>query len=366
MSRRRNTRGALAVLVALALTGYVGPAAPGSPRTAPGEGASRAGLATCSADALPTLGGPGGNVLSAAPDGTLVGLADDTAGRSLPVLWRRGAVRALETGLQQAVPAGVNGDGTVVGSAYDRGRDATVGWAWRAGRTRVLDADTGESTAAEAVDRTGRIVGAVEMEEQEQAVVWDDAGSAPRVLAPLPGDEGGHAFAVASDGTVGGVSLGDGGRPTVWTAEGTPIPLDAPAGGGMVLGFDGPSRPVGVVYLPDGSSSATAWELDGSSSALQVAASDSRSGGAVTSSAGEGTAGGGVLGTATRSGGMPRAVVWDRHGAPAAVLMPALRRGFHGAATVANDSGRLERAPVLVGYSADRRGLRVPTVWRCP
>jgi len=315
--------------------------------------------APCSGEVLPTLGGGEGAVVGAGGPALLAGMSSDASGRSWPVLWRRGEIARLTTGLDPATVADVNRAGLVVGSGYDAGNDTSVAWAWADGRTWVLRAPGGASAVAEAVDDSGRIVGSVEVGEDEQAAVWDDVAGPPVLLDPLPGDQGAHAFAVAPDGTVGGVSLGDGGTPVIWPAGGSPRALGTPSTQGVVLGFDDESRPVGTAYGPDGRGSAALWPGRAATSRLpgpQPAGTD-----AVVGGAGEvraGTTGGSV------AGNRPLATLW-RPGAAPGVLAPARAAGFRGVASAATAvTGGPER-PEVVGYSADEVGRRVPTVWRC-
>lgn len=318
-------------------------------------------VADCVVRALPTLGGADGAVVDASSTDVLTGWASDGAGVARPVVWESGMPRPIRTGLEGAVPTAVNDDGVVVGSGYDVRADRSVGWVWSQGKLQRLDRGRGAAVMPEAITSEGRIVGAVEIGEDEQATVWPDLGSPPVLLPPLPGDQGAHAFAAAPDGSVGGVSLGEGGTPVVWQ-EGKPRRLGSPTGYGMVLGFDQLSRPVGVVYLDDGESRAVTWAADGQALNLGTlrrggssTAVDRLGGGDVV-----GTAGGGPL-AATR----PQAMLWqsDQEGR---LLEPVDRVGFDGVAATVNGAAPDGGRTLVVGYSEDRKGQRVPTEWRCP
>jgi hypothetical protein len=315
--------------------------------------------APCAGEALPMLEGREGAVVGAGGPALLAGMSSDETGTSWPVLWRHGEIVRLTTGLDPATVADVNRAGLVVGSGYDARSDTTVAWAWTDGRTWVLRAPAGAAAVAEAVDDSRRIVGSVEIAEDEQAAVWDSLAGPPVLLRPLPGDQGAHAFAVAPDGTVGGVSLGDGGTPVVWPAGGPPRALGAASTQGVVLGFDDESRPMGTTYAPDGRGRAVLWSAGGATSRLpgpQPAGTDAAVGGAGDVRAG--TTGGSVAGS------RPLATLWGP-GAVSGVLVPVHAAGFRGVASAATAVTGGPGRPEVVGYSADEVGRRVPTVWRC-
>src|SRR5690242_13740446 len=58
--------------------------------------AASAQTAACTATVLPNVGGRGGNVVAASSNGIYVGFADDSSGRSQPVIWRAGRVSQLK------------------------------------------------------------------------------------------------------------------------------------------------------------------------------------------------------------------------------------------------------------------------------
>lgn len=324
------------------------PPAPASVREAP-----------CVGEALPTLAGGEGIVVGAAGRGLLAGMASDAAGVSWPVLWRHGRLVRLSTGLDPVTTADVNREGLVVGSGYDVRTDTSVAWAWLAGTTHVLPMPAGSSAVAEDVDDSGRIVGSIEIGEDEQAAVWGAFDQRPRLLRPLPGDQGSHAFSIAPDGTVGGVSLGDGGTPVVWRSGGMATALGSTSTQGAVLGFDDESRPAGTSYLADGRARATVWSDPESTTRLAAPRAPGED--AVVGGAGRllvGTTGGQGAGT------RPLGTVWE-NGSRAGVLAPVDGPGFRGlASSAAAVTGSAEK-PVVVGYSADDVGRRVPTLWRC-
>ncbi len=324
--------------------------------------ASAMGTAACSAEVLPALAGREGSVVDAARPNLLVGVAADASGTSHPVLWRKKVATRLGTGLEPATPTAINGKGTVVGAGFDPRSGRSVGWVWAAGGVRLLDGGTGDQVVPEDIDDSGRIVGAVEVGEDEQAAVWAASAARPRLLSPLPGDEGAHAFAIAPDGTVGGVSLGDGGTPVVWSPDSrTAQRVAAGSVRGIVFGFDAQSHPVGVTYLADGSSQATVWNERGPSARL--ATPGSRGAAALASDGGAvvGTTGGAAAGDATRG----KATLWASPGRPGEVLPPAQDGPYRGVESAATAIRATPGGPMVFGYSADRVGRRLPTLWRC-
>src|SRR6266536_2627112 len=299
----------------------------GSPGSGlPGSVSSGAPVAAaCAVRGLPTLGGRYGNVTAAAANGDIVGIADNTAGVAQPVLWRAGKPERIRTGLAGSVPAGLNAHGDVVGNSPN-GED-TIGWVRSGSRVTQLRGTRlrGTRLAAlpAAISNSGIVVGALESTEgtpaegdntpgsleDEQAAVWRSPTGPPQLLAPLPGDQGAHAFAVAADGRVGGISEGHRFRPVVWDHAGRP----------HVLPGSRTAQASGV--LP---------------------------GGVVVGTAQLPAPGGGVL---------TRAVRW-----PAAEQPQLLgRQQGPGQAMVAGAAS----ARTAVGYRTDASGGRHPVMWRC-
>src|SRR5690348_9247082 len=79
----------LVLAVGVSVASSSGSSSPGVRLVRPALAGGRA-IASCTARGLPTLGGRYGNVTAAAPNGDIVGLADDPAGAAQPVLWRAG------------------------------------------------------------------------------------------------------------------------------------------------------------------------------------------------------------------------------------------------------------------------------------
>lgn len=346
--------------VGIAAAGIVAVAIPESPSSETVQGTPSAFASPCEATALPTMGGRGGNVVDVSSNGLLTGIADDGRGEPHVVVWRQGRITSLDVDLESAVPTAINSHGVVVGTGFDPATARRVGWAWVHGRLQVLDAGDAEAATPEDLDDSGRVVGAVWVAENEHAAVWSDLGSAPRLLPPAPGDGGSHAFAVAPDGSVGGASLGDGGTPVVWAEDGQVRPLETATGLGMVTGFGADAAPVGETYLEDGRNRAVVWDAQGEVSDLAAAG---RGG---SSAAVEGAGRLLVAGTAsTRAGARPQAMVWYSPNGVGQTLAPVSSRRFHGVAGVVNGAVKEAGGALLVGYSADAVGLRVPTEWRC-
>jgi hypothetical protein len=294
----------------------------------------------------------------------VVGVASDTSGAARPVLWQADKPRQIRTGLAGSVPADVNAHGEVVGSSPN-GED-TVGWAWSARQTIRLRG-TGELTALPAaISNSGVIAGALETsegtpgegggqpgtKENEQAAVWRSPTAAPQMLAPLPGDQGAHAYAVGDDGRIGGVSEGAVFRPVVWDKAGTPRPLPGLGGGyGIVRAFGPGGMAVGDAVAKDGTDHAVTWNAGGQITDLGLPA------GSRTAQATGVLSGGVVVGTAqmpVQGGGvLTQAVRWPAAGQPQ--MLAGQRTAVAGA----------DPAQAAVGYRTDAKGGRHPMMWRC-
>ncbi len=331
-------------------------------------------FAPCRATALPMLGGASGNVTAVSSNGLLAGIAEDRHGVSQPVIWRGGRVERLHLGLTAAMPTGVNAHGIVVGTGYDGSRQLLVAWWWADGRPHRLGVVPGDIAQPAAIDDSGRVVGSLVADEEHadgpgadedsRAAVWRTPASLPRELPALPGDTSAEAEAIAPDGTVAGVSLGEVGSPVVWNPDGRVHALASPDGGasgrgGGVAGFDERSRPLGYVAVPGGTV-AERWDGDGHGVNITLApdlngVAVDGAGGVVTGSAAIAVRGGG-----TRS----QAMVWEA--GRSSILPPLQARGFAGVAGTANGVAALGRQILVAGFSADAVGARRPTEWRCP
>ena len=359
---RRPSRRTL--LVAAIVTAVGAPALASAGALAASSGSSAAPAATCVGQALPTLGGPYGDAIAAATNGDVTGIASNTSGASQAVLWHAGKVQQIPTGLTGSVPAGINSHGDVVGNAPNG--ENTVGWVWSGNRTVRLRG-TGDLTALPAaISNGGVIVGALETTEgtpsegdgkpgtaeNEQAAVWRSPTGPPQILAPLPGDQGAHAYAVGSDGRIGGVSEGTVFRPVIWDQAGKPHELPGLGGGyGIVRAFGPGGIAVGDVVAKNGMDHAVMWDASGRITDLGLPqgsriaqATGVLPGGAVVGTAQVPAPGGGVV---------TQAMQWPTAGHPQPV-------------TEQQPTAVTDAAPqAAVGYRADAKGGRHPMMWRC-
>jgi hypothetical protein len=331
--------------------------------------AARSSAAGCTVTVLPTLGGRGGTVVATSGNGLSVGIAQDRSGQARAVIWRKGRAVRLGVRLDAAMPTGVNRQGVVVGTGFDRARQQLVGWWWAAGKTHLIAVRGGDVAMPEAIDDHGRVVGALVDDEEhadgpgadedERAAYWPRVTSLPRELPPLPGDSAAHAAAIAGDGTVGGVSVGEGGRPVLWKS-GRATSLPGLRGGyGQVRGFDGVGRPVGDAQ-GSGGMHAVVWGRAGGPRDLGTLAGGRHS---VAMSGASGDAVGSSADPAPGGGSYDAPVVF-RDGRAQGLPLPRAG-GSRAVAGTAIDAVTVGRTLLAVGYSADAVGTRRPTVWRC-
>jgi len=308
-------------------------------------------------------------VVAAGRNAVYVGIADDAQGVSQPVMWRGGRVQRLRLDLEAAMPSAVNRQGVVVGTGYDPARQTLVGWWWAAGRAGELAVPPGDIAQPAAIDDAGHVVGSLVADDEHadgpgadedaRAAYWSSLDVLPSELPALPGDSAAEAFAIAPDGTVGGVSLGSGGSPVWWRPGGQAHRLEGLGGPyGVVLGFDGLSQPVGQSSVPGGTR-AVIWGKSGAPTELgaRLGLQSEAVAGAGNTVVGSGPA---VLpGATTRVQG----ILWSARSTH--VMPPLSGDGFHGVEGSANAVTTFRDAPVVVGFSADSSGLRRPTEWRC-
>jgi uncharacterized membrane protein len=360
--------GVVAMLLATA-TGAATLAAgsPGSPASS-GSRAARPVTISCAMRQLPTLGGPYGNATAGAANGDVVGIADDTAGVARAVLWRAGKPQLIRTGIAGSVPTGLNTHGEVVGNSPDA--ENTAGWLWSRHRAIWLRGRGDLSALPAAISNRGMVAGALEpsegtpaegdntpgASEDEQAAVWRSPGAPPRLLAPLPGDQGAHAFAVDDGGRIGGVSEGARFRPVVWDLAGRPHPLPGLGGGyGAVRAFGPGGVAVGDAVAGNGTDHAVMWDARGRITDLGLPALSRTAqaigvlpGGVVVGTAQVRAPGGGVRSQAVR---------WPAAGEPQLL-------GGQGGTGQTVVAGAMP-AQTAVGYRTDANGGRHPLMWRC-
>jgi hypothetical protein len=308
--------------------------------------------------------------------GVAVGVADNAALRWYPVLWRDGTVTRIRTRLVGAVPVAVNKHGVVVGTAFDPRSQLPVGWYWNGQRVSLLPTDPGDAAFPSAIDDLGRVVGAVASDEDhadgnvvddvERAAYWPSVFSLPRVLGPLAGDEGAHAFTIRGQ-TIGGVSSGETFTPVVWDRAGRPKALRSSGdGAGAVHTFTTDGLPAGEAVLPGLGLRAVRWDRNRQPHVLPGAGAGAES--TITSAAGN------LLTGARRErsagpGGRQTALVWRANGAsilqPLQPLRPAHGPALRGVGAVSAAASETTRGTLIVGYSTSMNGSRFPTAWRC-
>lgn len=339
------------------------------PVAATAAGAELPAATNCSATLLPGLGGRGSNAVAASSNGLIVGLADTAAGGSAPVLWRDGQPTQLAIPLDAAVPTSVNRDGVVVGTGFDSAQDMLVGWWWQNGAYHPLPVNPGDIALPSMISDSGVVAGALigdeehadgpGADEDEHPAMWPSVTTAPRALNLPAGAQGGRAFAVGQDGTIGGVALDGGGTPVLWSPDGTPTSLPTLSGrGGVVLGIDSTGQAVGQSAVGEGTHAAT-WDKSGSITDVGAAA------GGPASSAASGIAGVavGAGSSASFKGSRPQAVMWI--GKSARILPPGSDGQFTGVSGAATSVSRQGGPTVITGYSAADNGLRRATEWSC-
>jgi hypothetical protein len=366
-SRPWSTLSTLAAVAALGGSGIV-----------PSAAAPAAGPVTvsCVTIRLASLGGGHGNATAVSSTGVAVGIADNAALRSHPVLWRNGTVTRIRTTLVGAVPVAVNKQGVVVGTAFDPRSQLPVGWYWNGQRVGLLPTDPGDAAFPSAIDDLGRVVGAVASDEDqadgnvvddvERAAYWPSVFSLPRVLGPLAGDEGAHAFAIRGQ-TIGGVSSGDTFTPVVWDLAGRPKALRSNGdGAGAVHTFTTAGLPAGEAVLPGLGLRAVRWDRMRRPHVLPGVGSEAES--TVTSAAG-GMLTGGRRERSAGQGGRQTALVWRAKRAfilqPLQPLRPARGPVLRGVGAMGAAASATTKGTVIVGYSTSEDGTRFPTAWRC-
>jgi hypothetical protein len=325
--------------------------------------------ASCTGVDLGTLGGRYGSAVATSASGDVVGVADDGSGVSHPVVWHNGPPAQLNVGLSNAVPSGINNSGAVVGVGVDA-TGIPTGWQSAAGRVVRLTVASGMSAFPAAISNSGVIVGAVVDSEHgsdgpgadapEQAVEWPSAAAAAKVLRPLPGDIGAHAFAVNSAGVVGGVSEGSQFTPVFWDASGAVHALPGMGGGwGAVLDVADNGEAVGGGAAPGGTNQPLRWDTASRVRHTLPPLASARGGLArgVSAAATVGQVDSPVAGGGVRS----QAVRWSPQGVPQ-LLAPLSGQAVSGVSATANAA---DTTGAAVGYSADSKGGHRPTEWRC-
>lgn len=221
-----------------------------------GGGGSRTTLysaATGTTTALPNLVTPTRNFSQGRgvnDFGTIVGTGASTffGSSGLPVLWKNGVATALPlpSGQSGGRAFSINNDEVSVGSVGGGSVEFAATFAL-AGSTVLTQTTTdgGRLTTAYGINNAGRIVGqALSPTNAAITVPWylDPGASAATIIPPLPEDNAGIAFAVASNGFVAGSSSFNGanGVPFLWTPTtgSTEVPLPTGASTGSARGVN--------------------------------------------------------------------------------------------------------------------------------
>lgn len=375
-SRRALLGRPWSILSALALVATLGGSAAGQLAGAPAARPATPVTLSCVTSRLASLGGGHGNATAVSSTGVAVGIADNAALHSHPVVWRNGMVTRIRTKLVGAVPVAINEHGVVVGTAFDTRSQLPVGWYWAGKLVQLLPTNPGDTAFPSAIDDAGRVVGAVAADEDhadgnvvddvERAAYWPSVHSLPQALGPLAGDEGAHAFAIHGQ-KIGGVSSGDTFTPVVWDLAGRPKALRSSSRGtGAVQTFTTAGRPAGEAVLPGLGLRAVQWDRARRPHVLPGVGAGAES--TVTSAAA------GLL-TGTRrersagAGGRQTALVWQgqrtRVLPPLRSLRPTRGPALRGVGAVGAAASATTKGTVIVGYSTSVDGTRFPTAWRC-
>jgi uncharacterized membrane protein len=376
ISRRALLRRRWSMLPALAVVATLGGSAGGQSAEALSASGRDPGALSCVTSRLASLGGGHGNAIAVSSTGVAVGIADDAALRSHPVVWQNGRVTRIRTTLAGAVPVAVNKDGVVVGTAFDPRSEMPVGWYWNGKRVRLLPTDPGDAAFPNAIDDAGRVVGAVASDEDhadgnmvddvERAAYWPSVHARPRVLGPLAGDEGAHAYAIRGK-EIGGVSSGDTFTPVVWDLGGRPEALrSSGAGAGAVQTFTSAGDPAGEAVLPGLGLRAVQWDRARRAHVLPGVGAGAES---TVTSAAPGLLTGTLHDRSAGPGGRQTALVWRGERAnvlsPLRSLRPARGPVQRGVGAVGAAASATAKGTVIVGYSTSADGTRFPTAWSC-
>jgi probable HAF family extracellular repeat protein len=323
--------------------------------------------APCATVQLATLGGTQGNALAVSSNGLVVGWAEDSTGTPQPVLWQNGQAQRIDTGLTNVSPAGVNSRGEVIGLGVTPGEPTQVGWQWTGGRTTILQSPPGTIAVPSAISDTGLIVGALASDDDgdaaptsgeapERAASWASANAPAVDLPSLPGDVGGHAFGVNSQGVIVGSSQAtDHFTPVLWAPGGRVFALPmASSRWGIARTVDDTGLVVGDVAVAGGSTETVTWD---------PARAQRRHGtGGGKGTEGRGLVHGRAVGQIQVRGSddvdRSHAVLWDA-GSGTQPLPPLPGDRGAGVNAASGNSG------VVAGYSSDVRDLRRPVTWTC-
>jgi len=230
-----------------------------------------------------------------------------------------------------------------------------------------LKSDADEVAVPAAINDRGLIVGALSENEgtegavaneneNEQAALWQSATAQPVTLSPLPGDQGGHAFAVDDHGRVGGLSAGTTAfRAVLWDSQGAPRALPDLGGGySAVRALADNGLAVGDSVSVDGKDHPVIWDATGRITDLGLPPG-ARSGVAVVV-----LSDGAIIGTVDLpvpgGGHRTQAARWRGPGA----ITPLSDTASTGSAV-----GGATDTTTYAGYTTDAVGAKHPAVWHC-
>jgi hypothetical protein len=227
---------------------------------------SPSGTASCSIQQLPSPSGVLADMLVADPTGRFqAGQTEIGDNQGKPVLWMDG-VPALLDAPKALVDSsyGVNGINSHGDLALVTGNSTPTAYRYHDGSFRKLPKLSGFSGVIPlGMSPNGDIVGWADSGGgSPAAVMWpaNQPGSVRKLSAPQ--GRGAMALAIDSDGVIGG-SVGDGGGPFVWSANGRGHALKVPAGyhGGSVTALDGQWAVGWVGVGAEGNVVAARWNL---------------------------------------------------------------------------------------------------------
>jgi hypothetical protein len=200
--------------------------------------------ADCTIQQLPSPAGLLADMLAADPSGRFqAGQTEVGDNQGKPVLWTNGVATLLNapkaiTDSTYNIDA-INASGDL---AISTGTSNMTGYRYHDGKFTKLPKLAGfSSNLPTGIAPNGDIVGSVDSGGSAfAAVIWpaDHPGTVRKLATPQ--GRSAEAFAIDADGTIGG-SLGDGGGPFVWDANGQGHSLKVPSGyhGGKVFSVSG-------------------------------------------------------------------------------------------------------------------------------
>ena len=138
---------------------------------------------------LGTYGGKYSYALGINSAAQVVGWSTTSSGEGHATVWNGTTPTDLGTlGGNYSIAFGINGGGTIVGSAYSADPTVPLATLWNVSAPIPLGGTfSGRYSAAQGINGAGQIVGYRQTIASQQAVLWNNAGAAPTVLASLGG-----------------------------------------------------------------------------------------------------------------------------------------------------------------------------------